>query len=588
MDNDSLKETKSVSPEKVLETIQEYIKSSLDEFHIPGTAVAVVKDDDIIFLEGFGKRDIEHELPVTPDTLFAIGSSTKAFTTMSVGILVDDGKLDWDKPVATYVPEFKLQDQYASENATLRDLATHRVGLPRHDLVWYKAPLSRAEIVLRLSHLAFSKPFRTTFQYQNMMYLTLGYVVEKISKQSWETFVRTRILDPLGMKRTNFSVNELQHDNNFAKPYKVVKQTIKETSFANIDSIGPAGSINSSVREMAQWVRLHLNNGNFQSNQLISENNLKQMHSPHISTGPSQDGRILFPSYGLGWFTEVYRGHHLVQHGGNIDGFTALVAMVPRENMGIVILSNQEHSVFPTAAAYTILDTFLELPKIDWNTFLKDKIGKLITSQSKNKGQVDENRVLDTKPSHEQSAYVGEFEHPAYGVISITAQGDHLYIGYHALAKRLVLEHYHYDVFSFAFNEVTFSEGDFSQNFKVQFHSDLRGKISHLTVQFELLLEPIEFVRKTAAKFLSQELLEKYVGEYDLAGVTVSVALRNQATLTATVPGQPTYELLPSNETEFSIKGLSGFEIQFVLDERGACSEAKFKQPNGTFGLKRK
>ncbi|WP_088224851.1 serine hydrolase [Desulfosporosinus sp. FKB] len=588
MDNDSLKETKSVLPEKVLKTIREYIKSSLDEFHIPGAAVAVVKDENIIFLEGFGKRDIEHELPVTPDTLFAIGSSTKAFTTMSIGILVDDGKLDWDKPVATYISEFKLNDKYASENATLRDLATHRVGLPRHDLVWYKAPLSREEIVLRLSHLDFAKPFRTTFQYQNMMYLTLGYVVEKISTQSWETFVRTRILDPLGMKRTNFSVNESQHDHDFSKPYKVVNQTVKETPFANIDSIGPAGSINSSVREMAQWVRLHLSKGNFQSSQLISENNIRQMHSPHILIGPSQDGRILFPSYGLGWFTEVYRGHHVVQHGGNIDGFTAQVTMVPKETMGIVILSNQEHSVFPTAAAYTILDTFLDLPKIDWNTLLKDKIGKLITSQREGKGQVDENRVLDTKPSHEQSAYVGEFEHPAYGVISITSEGDHLYIDYHALSKQLALEHYHYDVFSFAFNEVTFSEGDFTQHFKVQFHSDLRGKISHLTVQFELMLEPIEFVRKTAAKFLNQELLEKYVGGYDLAGVIVTVALREQATLTVTVPGQPTYELVPINNTEFSIKELSGFEIQFVLDEHEACSEARFKQPNGTFGLKRR
>lgn len=340
--------------------------------------------------------------------------------------------------------------------------------------------------------------------------------------------------DPLGMKRTNLSVKESQHDPDFSKPYKVVNQTVKETPFANIDLIGPAGSINSSIRDMAQCVRLHLSKGNFQLNQLISENNLKQMHSPHISIGPSQDERILFPSYGLGWFTEVYRGHHIVQHGGNIDGFTAQVTMVPKENIGIVILSNQEHSVFPTAAAYTILDTFLELPKIDWNTLLKDKIGKLITSQRESKGQVDENRVLDTKPSHEQSAYVGEFEHPAYGVISITSERDHLYIGYHALSKRLALEHYHYYVFTFAFNEVNFSEGDFTQNFKVQFQSDLRGKISRLTVQFELMLEPLKFVRKTAEKFLNQETLEKYVGGYDLAGVTVNVALRDQATLNVT------------------------------------------------------
>ncbi|KLU62389.1 D-alanyl-D-alanine carboxypeptidase precursor [Peptococcaceae bacterium CEB3] len=588
MDNESLTENKNTSHDQDLEAIREYIKLSLKEFRVAGTAVAVVKDNDVIFLEGFGVRDAEQRKPVTPDTLFAIGSSTKAFTTMSVGMLVDDGKLDWDAPVETYIPEFKLHDKYASEHATLRDLATHRVGLPRHDLVWYKAPLSREEIILRLSHLAFTKPFRTTFQYQNMMYLALGYVVEKISGQSWEGFVRTRILDPLGMKRTNFSVNESRHNNDFSKPYKVVNQKIKETTFANIDAMGPAGSINSSVREMAQWVSLHLSKGKFQASSLISENNVRQMHSPHIIIGPSQDGRILFPSYGLGWFTEVYRGYQVVYHGGNIDGFTAMVALVPKEKIGVVILSNQEHSVFPTAGAYTILDTFLGLPKIDWNTILKGKIGGLITSMREGTGQGGADRVPDTKTSHELSAYVGEFEHPAYGIISITSEGDHLYIGYyHALTKPLVLEHYHYDVFSFMFSEATFGESDFPQYFKVHFHSDLRGKISSLAVQFEPSLEPIEFVRKTAAQLLNRGILEKYVGEYDLAGVTVTVALRKEAALTVTVPGQPMYELLPISDAEFGIKGLPGFEIQFVLDQSGACSEAKFKQPNGTFGLKR-
>ncbi|MDR3544088.1 MAG: DUF3471 domain-containing protein [Desulfosporosinus sp.] len=182
---------------------------------------------------------------------------------------------------------------------------------------------------------------------------------------------------------------------------------------------------------------------------------------------------------------------------------------------------------------------------------------------------------------------MGEFEHPAYGVISITSESDQLYINYHALAKPLVLEHYHYDVFSLTFNEMTFSEGDFPQHFKVQFHTDLRGSISRVAVQFEPSLEPIEFGRKIAAKPINREVLEKYVGEYDLAGITVTVALREEAALTVTVPGQPTYELLPISDTEFSIKGLSGFEIQFELDKSGACSEAKFKQPNGPFGLKR-
>ncbi|MFC7392927.1 serine hydrolase [Scopulibacillus cellulosilyticus] len=565
-----------------LETIREYIKRSLEEFHIAGTALAVIKDDDVIFQDGFGVRDIEQGLPVTQDTLFAIGSSTKAFTTMAIGMLVDDGKLNWDEPVVSYLPEFKLHDKYASENATLRDLATHRVGLPRHDLVWYKARLSGEEIINRLSHLAFSKPFRTTFQYQNMMYLTLGYIVEKITGQSWETFVKERILEPLGMKRTNFSVDESQRDHDFSKPYKVVNQEIEETAFANIDTIGPAGSMNSSVTEMAQWVRLHLGKGTFRSSSLISENNITQMHNPQISIGPSQDERILFPSYALGWFTEVYRGHHIVHHGGNIDGFTSIVAMVPKENIGIVVLTNQENSVLPKAAAYTIFDKLLGLPTVNWNTLMKGELDKLIASMREGAGQSKMDRALNAKPSHDQSAYAGEFKHPAYGTITIAEEDNQLYVHYHAFAEPLQLEHFHYDVFSF-----TFGESILTQEFKVQFYSDLRGKINRLAIQFEKMLEPIEFVRKAASNPPNLDIWKKYIGEYDLAGQSALVELRGGKALTVTVPGQPMFELVPISHDEFEIKGLSGYGIQFVLDGNSVCSEARFKQPNGTFVLKR-
>ncbi len=569
--------------EKEFNAIREYLQNSLEEFHVAGAAVAVVKDGEVIFQEGFGVRDLKLGLPVTKDTLFAIGSSTKAFTTMSVGMLVDDGKLDWDTPVASYSPEFKLHDKYASEHATLRDLATHRVGLPRHDLVWYKAPLSREEILQRLEHLPFTKPFRTTFQYQNMMYMTLGHLVGKVSGQGWENFVQSRILTPLGMQRTNFSVDESQQDADFSKPYKVVNEEIEEMSFANIDAVGPAGSINSSVAEMVEWLKLHLGKGHFQGTQLVSENNVVQMYTPHIPVlEQALDDRILFHSYGLGWFTEVYGGHHIVHHGGNIDGFSAIAAMVPKERLGVVVLTNQQQSVLPRAAAYTVFDTLLGLPPVDWNKIGKEYLEKIIASTREGAGQDDTDYVTNTQLSHELSDYVGEFEHPAYGLVSITLEDSKLFFSHHSQAGPLVLEHYHYDVFT-----MTVGLGEFTERFKVQFHTDVRGQIASLYIQFEPMLDPFEFVRKPAVQPPTQEVMERYVGEYVLAGTKVTVALRGDGTLMATVPGQPNYELVPVSDPEFKIRGLPGFSIQFVMDDSGNCSETRFKQPNGTFVLKR-
>ncbi|MCD7034122.1 serine hydrolase [Metabacillus sp. GX 13764] len=564
----------------MLNEIRDYIKQSLKELSAPGAAVAVIKDGEVVLQEGFGLRDVQNELPVTTDTLFAIGSSTKSFTTTSIGILADSGKVEWDTPVASYLPEFKLHDKYASENATLRDLAMHNVGLPRHDLVWYKSKLSSAEMIQRLQHLAFTKPFRTTFQYQNLMYLTLGCVVEKVSGMSWTSFVHKEILEPLGMKRTNFSVSVSQSDGDFSKPYKTVNQLIEETPFADIDAIGPAGSINSSVSDMVQYLRLHLGKGKFKGAALLSENNVKQMQSPQISIGPSNDERVLFPSYGLGWFTEVYRCHHIVHHGGNIDGFSARVAMVPGENIGVVVLTNQENSVLPRAAAYTILDKMLKLSYLDWNKLIKEEWDKLVDSMQEGAGSSQADRVPDTSPSHELAAYAGHFEHPAYGTIAIAADGSELSVTYHAFTKPLPLEHYHYDTFS-----ITFAQGMVTQQFKAQFHTDLRGRISRLTVQFEQLLEPIEFVRKRDSEFHDQ--WKAFTGKYTLAGTSADVELRGEETLTVTVAGQQTIELIPVSLNEFELKGLPGYEIQFEMDENGDCRKAVFKQPNGSFSLEK-
>jgi CubicO group peptidase (beta-lactamase class C family) len=259
-----------------------FVNKQMDEWKVPGLAICILKDGKLIFSEGFGFRDIEKELPVTSNTLFAIGSCTKAFTATAMGILVDEGKLDWDTPVQTYLPQFRLDDTFASERMTPRDLVCHRSGLPRHDMVWYNSEASREELLNRLQYLKPSKDFRTTYQYQNLMFLTAGYMVGKITGTGWEKFIRTRLFDPLGMTDSNLSVELSKNSSDFAFPYIKKNGASIKIPFRNIDTMGPAGSINSSVTDMANWLLLNLSKGKIGDQQIISENSLLEIHSPQM------------------------------------------------------------------------------------------------------------------------------------------------------------------------------------------------------------------------------------------------------------------------------------------------------------------
>jgi CubicO group peptidase (beta-lactamase class C family) len=343
--------------EKSLDGFADVVKKAMADWKVPGLSVGVVKGGEVVWLEGFGVRDVATQAPVTPDTLFAIGSASKAFTATALALLVEDGRLSWDAPVRTYVPTFKLKDAAATERMTPRDLVTHRSGLPRHDLVWYAADLPRREIVARLQYLEPSADFRARWQYQNLMFMTAGYLAGEVAGTSWEGLVRSRILAPLGMSASNFSVEDSKKSPDFANPYQEVQDKATLIPFRNIDAVGPAGSINSSARDMTRWLMLQLGGGRVGETRLLSEAGLAELHRPQMAiadAGP--DPEITNRSYGLGWFVESYRGHVRVQHGGAIDGFTANVTFVPREGMGIVALANLDGSALPEIVARSALD----------------------------------------------------------------------------------------------------------------------------------------------------------------------------------------------------------------------------------------
>ncbi len=557
---------------------REWVEQIRNEWNVPGVAIAVIKDDEVILSEGFGLRNVKEGLPVTPDTLFPIGSSTKAFTAMVVAQLVDQGKLDWDTPVRDYLPEFKMADSFASERITLRDMLCHRSGLPRHDLMWYNADFSREEIIARVRHLELSKEFRTTWQYQNIMYLTAGYIAGKRAGCSWESLVKRQILDKLGMSATNFSVDLTQQSGDHARPYLKQKEEIRETPFRNIDTAGPAGSINSNLTDMVKWVRLHLHRGKHGEGQIVSEANLAEMHSPQmVIKQPAKYREVPHKSYGMGWFVEPYRGYNQIHHGGNIDGFTALVAMVPEEQIGIVILTNMNGTPLPTLIARNLYDRLLGLDQIDWHGRAMDEVEKGKAAAEEGKQNADAGRKSDTQPSHLLADYAGDYEHPGYGALKIEFEGETLTATYNSL--QFAIKHRHYDIFEATTPLIEFT-------FPITFLTNLKGDIDRLTIQLETAVKPAEFARVAASEMSEISFLERFVGDYDLMGTLIAVALKG-STLTTTIPGQPTYELEPYRETTFNLKGLVGFSIEFKSDADGQFNEMVINQPNGVFAAKR-
>jgi CubicO group peptidase (beta-lactamase class C family) len=514
-------------------------------------------------------------LPVTERTLFAIGSCTKAFTTASLALLVDEGKIDWDTPVRTYLSDFALRDPFASERITPRDLVTHRSGLPRHDALWYGSPLSRAELVERLRSLQPNADFRTRWQYQNLMYLTAGYLAGRVAGREWEAFVQERLLDPLGMASVNFSVDRSQEADDAALPYQDLHGTVRRMAFRNLDAIAPAGSINASVADMAPWLLLHLNRGKHGEARILSETQIDEMHTPQmVMPDDRRFAEVTLPTYALGWFVESYKGRTIVSHGGNIDGFSALVSFLPGEGVGVVALTNLSGNPLPEIVAYSIYDRLLGLPATPWNDRLlklRDEV-EAAGEQSKRKGEAD--RVANAKPSHPLADYAGEYADVGYGALAIEQDGDALTLRYNAFAGPL--RHRHYDTFEFVWEQQ-------DERFPCTFATDAAGRVASVAIPFEPAVADIVFVRRPPAALTDRAFLDRFVGAYDLMGVTVTVARKGGA-LWLSIPGQPDRELEPAHGTAFRLKGLGPeFGIEFQSDDGGNVAAALVTQPNAVF-----
>ncbi|KPK84450.1 MAG: hypothetical protein AMS27_09895 [Bacteroides sp. SM23_62_1] len=446
-----------------LEKLDEYIENAMNDWQIPGLSIAIVTNDTILHARGFGVRNIDNKDPVNENTLFAIASNTKAFTASSLAILVDNNKITWDDRVKDYLPWFELYDPYVSDEMRIRDLLCHRSGLNTFsgDLLWYGTIYSRKEIIEKARYLTPVFGFRYGYGYSNIMFLTAGEIIPVITDISWDDFLKKSFFDPLNMTRTTTTIRDLEKLGNFAQPHHVdlLKKETSTIPYVNWDNIGPAGSINSSVRDMAQWIRFQLNDGNWNGQQIISEKNIWEMRK--IQNFQAQ-GRITpenrtswhFRGYGLGWSVRDYSGLIIISHGGGADGMISQVTMIPEEYFGFVILTNSINYL-PSALSEYILDTYFEGSSKDWSSIYLDSYISQIKNNEREEEEFARNRVNDTKPSLNLHEYTGLYGGDMYGDAEILLKNNQLVIRFIPTPIFTgTLTHWHFDIFRIKLTEI--------------------------------------------------------------------------------------------------------------------------------------
>lgn len=568
--------TKSADP---LSGVEKHLEQILKDRKAAGFAVAVVKKDSIIYARGFGYRDLENRLPVTPNTLFAIGSCTKAFTTSLLGLMKEEGRLDYDKPARDYLPGLKFYNDDLNRGVTVRDAIVHRTGLPRHDFSWYLFSTdSRDELMRRIEFMEPAAPLRQTWQYNNFMYLVQGMIAEKNYGKTWEELVRQKFFIPLNMKRSNTSVTALSGDNDAALGYTLKSDSIiSGTDYYNINAMGPAGSINSSVLEMANWLKVWINKGRFNGREVLPESYIKEAISSQMVVSPGYPGAespdLHVSNYGFGWAVSSYRGHYRVDHGGNIDGFSANTAFFPTDSIGIVVLTNQNGSALNNLVRNTLADRLLNLDPIDWNE-RRNKSERKASSDVSG----EENQKRGTQPSHPLKDYEGLYTHKAYGTFEVKHRNDSLIAVFPV--EKMWLRHYHYDVFqAVGYGKDGLVDTTEVSRVLVPFYMNEAGDIESVKLKFQPELEPLNFTRTSKTKQLSEDDLKVYTGEYQLAPEAIARVYTKNQKLYLFIQGQPEYELVPVGERKFEIKNLKGYSLEF----EDSAEAVKFIQPNGIF-----
>ena len=469
--------------------LDEYVAKTMKAFDVPGLSVAIVKDGKVILAKGYGVKKLGESATVDENTLFGIGSNTKAFTAAALATLIDEGKIAWDDPVYERLKGFQMYDPYVSKEMRIRDLLCHRsgLGLGEGDLMfWPHTTFTRDEVVYRLRFLKPATSFRSMFAYNNLMFLTAGQVVAAVSGKSWDDYVHDRIFLPLGMKTTNTSNDAFKSGGDYAFPHSKVDGKLQAIPFENLDNAGPAGSINSSAAEMSRWVMMQLNHGKIPGSEerIFSEKDSQEMWMQQTVIRVNESGdeglkslRPRLAGYGLGWFVRDYRGRKLVGHSGGVAGFVSHVEMVPEENLGVIILTNAEDDFAFDSILFHVLDSYLGGGTQDYVAAFKAIEDKQRKEAEETMQKAQQGRAIDSKPSLPPEKYAGDYADSWYGKVNITQEGGQLVLRLERTTKGVAdLQHWQYDTFKAHWRDRTVEDAFISFALKPD------GSIDHFTM----------------------------------------------------------------------------------------------------------
>jgi CubicO group peptidase (beta-lactamase class C family) len=557
----------------------DYMAKTMKDWDAPGIGIGIVVRDSLVWAKGYGYRDYGEKIPYTPTTTQPIASNSKLFTVMAAGMLVAEGKLAWDEPIRRYVPDIRFFDDDLDREITLRDMLSHRTGVTRHDLMWFESPFTRKELWDRLRYLEPSAPIRTTFLYNNLMYTAVGYAIEELSGKTWERFVQERLLDPLRMTHTTLTIEDNIKSAEHAVPYSEKRDSMvlfKQPYYTAERAIAPAGAINSSVQDLSHWLVALMNDGKYHGVQVIPSSAIHESLQPALAM-PNNAMQafgwteLLNSAYGMGRWTASYRGHFIAYHGGDLPGFHSQVSTMPNDSIGIIVLVVGDHAQpLYNALSYEIYERLLGMSRTPWTDRsnairLRNKAAATLSRTTANAG-----RVPNTHPSHAIDDYLGEYQHPAYGVLTISRGDTGLVFDMHGI--KLPLSHFHYDRFDTPDDE---RYGKWS----VVFLTNPMGEIDG--AELSLDESAVTFKRRVPQALMAEALQRQYAGKYKApSGATVNVLYRPGVGLV--LPGSPDVWLQPWRPQQFRIAKFPDSVISFDVKD-GQVTAMRQRDPGGEY-----
>ena len=568
---------------KKLQGFDAYMEQTLKDWNTPGVGVGIVVGDKLVFVKGYGYRDYEKKLPFTSKTMQPIASNSKLFTAVAAGMLVEEGGLTWDRPIRASVPEIQFYNDELKNNVTLRDMLSHRTGVTRHDLIWFKSPFTRKELFERVKYLEPQEPMRETFLYNNLMFAAVGQIIEIKSGKKWEDFVRERIFTPLDMSTTCYTIADMLKQPDYGVPFREKRDSFelyKIPYYEDTEGVAPAGAIISNIDELSHWLIALMNEGRYNGKQVLPASVLKATLQPAIAL-PNAGGEALGywestnPASGMGRWTASYRSKLLTYHGGDLPGFHSQVSFMPNDKIGVIVLVISDHSAaLYNIISYNVYERLLGMDQTPWSQRqLQQRLAnKRAGTEARAKAGGD--LVPNTKPSHVLGDYAGEYENPAYGILKIGLQGEQLQFGFHEF--HFPMNHFHYDRFDTPDDE---QSGKFSLNFRTNPPGDIDSAVISLD-QAEVV-----FTRKPEA--LDPSLLEKLAGVY-LTPSKVKFEVRYQpgTGLSIAFPGAPAQKLIHVKRMQFRTPLFADDIYEFVM-ENGQVKALKERTPSGEYTFER-